>query len=142
MARTELVLLVGEDDAFPMYAEYLTHLKIEAIVRASPNQAIAALTEQRPLVIVTELAFGNNLDAGCDFLKAIRNQTSTAGAIIIVVSGFARAADATLAWRCGADQFFGKPLTPADLGTAVSTSTRPSARRYAPRVEWPAIHRR
>lgn len=113
------ILLVGEDDAFPMYAEYLRHRGLDVEVHTSPGEALTELDRLSPAVIVTELAFGQNPQRGCEFIAAVRQQPSSHKAAVIVVTGFARAQDAALAQECGADQFFVKPLVPDALGIAI-----------------------
>ena len=114
-----LILLVGEDDAFPMYAEYLGHRGLEVTVRTSPGEALTDLVRLSPAVIVTELAFEQDPQRGCRFIAAVRQDRNFENCAVIVVTGFARAQDAALAQRCGADQFFVKPLVPDALGTAI-----------------------
>ena len=113
------ILLVGEDDAFPMYAEYLRHRGLDVAVHTSPGEALTELAQLSPAVIVTELAFGQDPRRGCEFIAAVRQQPSSHKSAVIVVTGFARAQDAALAQRCGADQFFAKPLVPDALGIAI-----------------------
>jgi CheY-like chemotaxis protein len=134
MTLREAVLLVGEDDAFAMYAEYLAFQGLEAHARSSPAEALDALGQIQPSVIVSELVFRGGLAAGCEFLEAIRSDPSTREAIVIVVSGYVRSADAELARRYGADQFFVKPLLPEALSAAVRTAL--DSAREGRRPEW------
>ena len=113
------ILLVGEDDAFPMYAEYLRHRGLHATVHTSPAEALMELVQLSPAVIVTELAFGQDPRRGCEFIATLRQHPSGRTAAVIVVTGFVRAQDAALARQCGADQFFAKPLVPDALGGAI-----------------------
>ena len=107
------MLLVGEDDTPEMYASFLALQGIDAVISRSPVDAIVHLTITRPAVVVTELAFGRSVQAGCDFITAIRQHP--ASPIVIVVTGFGRAEDRALARRCGADRFFTKPFLPEAL---------------------------
>ena len=113
------ILLVGENDAFPMYAEYLGLRGFDVSLRTSPPAALNELTRSSPAVIVTELAFGRDPQRGCEFIAAARRHPSGQSCVVIVVTGYARAQDATLARRCGADQFFIKPLLPEALELAI-----------------------
>jgi CheY-like chemotaxis protein len=113
------ILLVGEDDAFPMYAEYLGHRGLDVSVRTSPGEALTDLVLLSPAVIVTELAFGQDPQRGGEFIATVRQDPRSQNCAVIVVTGFARAQDAALAQRCGADQFFVKPLVPDALGSAI-----------------------
>ena len=112
-------MLVGEDDAFPMYAEYLRHRGWNVTVHTVPGDALTDLVRLSPEVVVTELAFGQDLQRGCEFIATVRREPSGQQCVVIVVTGFARAKDAALARRCGADQFFVKPLVPDALGRAI-----------------------
>jgi CheY-like chemotaxis protein len=114
------ILLVGEDDAFPMYAEYLRHRGLEVTVRTSPDEALTELGRLSPAVIVTELAFGQDPQRGGEFIATVRQHPSgQRSAVVIVVTGFVRVQDAAFARQCGADQFFAKPLVPEALEIAI-----------------------
>jgi ActR/RegA family two-component response regulator len=58
------ILLVGEDDAFAMYAEFLQHRGLDTFLSTSPAEALAQLSTLRPAIVVSELAFGGDLQAG------------------------------------------------------------------------------
>jgi CheY-like chemotaxis protein len=127
-----VILLVGEDDAFPMYAEYLRLRGLDVSLHTSPPAALNEMARLSPAVIVTELAFGRDPQRGCEFIATARRHPSGQSCVVIVVTGYARAQDAGLARRCGADQFFIKPLLPDALELAVEqaldclrTSQRP-----------------
>jgi CheY-like chemotaxis protein len=109
------VLLVGEDDAFEMYGEFLRAHGLAATVWRSPADAILAIPDCRPDVVVTELVFDGRTRAGCQFISAVRQEPVTRDTIILVVSGYVRSEDRQLARQCGADRFFPKPLLPAAL---------------------------
>ena len=113
------ILLVGENDAFPMYAEYLRLRGFDVALHTSPPAALHELTRLSPAVIVTELAFGRDPQRGSEFIEAARRRPGGQSCVVIVVTGYARAQDAALARRCGADQFFIKPLLPDALGEAI-----------------------
>ena len=113
------ILLVGENDAFPMYAEYLRLSGFDVALHTSPPAALNELALLSPAVIVTELAFGRDPQRGSEFIAAARRHPSGQGCVVIVVTGYARAQDAALARRSGADQFFIKPLLPDALGEAI-----------------------
>ena len=117
--RVASILVVGEDDAFPMYAEYLRHRGLEVTVRTSPGEALTELGRLSPAVIVTELAFGQDPQRGGEFIATVRQHPSQRSAVMIVVTGFVRAQDAAFARQCGADQFFAKPLVPEALEIAI-----------------------
>jgi CheY-like chemotaxis protein len=113
------ILLVGEDDAFPMYAEYLRLRGLDVSLHTSPPAALNEMARSSPAVIVTELAFGRDPQRGGEFIAAARRHPSGQSCAVIVVTGYARAQDAALARRCGADQVFVKPLLPEALELAV-----------------------
>ena len=113
MAEAPSVLLVGEDDTPEMYASFLALQGIDAVISRSPVDAITHLSATHPAVVVTELAFGRSVSAGCDFITATRQHLPSP--IVIVVTGFGRAEDRALARRCGADRFFTKPFLPGAL---------------------------
>ena len=113
------ILLVGEDDAFPMYAEYLRLRGFEASLRTTPSDALDDLADLSPFVIVTELTFARDLQQGCEFIEVARRHLGGQSSVVIVVTGYGRAQDAALARDCGADQFFVTPLLPDALELAI-----------------------
>ena len=115
VATAHLVLLVGEDDAFDMYAEFLRAHGFSTTVRHSPEAAVDDLAQLQPAVVVTELAFGRSTRRGCEFIEALRQHPTGRLTAIIVVSGYVREEDREQARRCGADRFFMKPLLPDAL---------------------------
>jgi CheY-like chemotaxis protein len=138
------VLLVGEDDAFEMYAEFLRIQGLFATVSRSPGDAILAMPDTRPDVVVTELVFGGHTRAGCQFISAVRQDPVTQDTIILVVSGYVRSEDRQLARQCGADRFFPKPLLPGALLDEVrhGITCRRDHRRPRWNAPWPSGERR
>jgi CheY-like chemotaxis protein len=134
--RADSVLLVGEDDAFEMYGEFLRAHGLAAAVWRSPGDAILAIPDCRPDVVVTELVFAGHTRGGCQFISALRQEPVTQDTIILVVSGYVRSEDRQLARQCGADRFFPKPLLPgALLGEVLDAIT---CRREHRRPPWNA----
>ena len=70
------ILLVGEDDAFPMYAEYLRLRGLDVSLHTSPPAALNEMARSSPAVIVTELAFGRDPQRGGEFIAAARRLPS------------------------------------------------------------------
>jgi CheY-like chemotaxis protein len=130
------VLLVGEDDAFDMYGEFLRAHGLLPTVRRSPGDAILEIAVTPPDVVVTELVFGGRTGTGCEFISAIRQDSATRDSIILVVSGYVRAQDRQLARQCGADRFFAKPLLPLALLDEVLNGL--TCRRERRRPTWNA----
>jgi DNA-binding response OmpR family regulator len=134
MSTTASVLLVGEDDAFDMYAEFLRAHDFSTTVRHSPSAAIADLAEVQPAVAVTELVFERSTSRGCDFITALRQHSASRETVIIVVSGYGREQDRQMARECGADRFFMKPLLPDALLEQVQHAAL--CRREGRRPDW------
>jgi two-component system cell cycle response regulator DivK len=109
------VLLVGEDDAFDMYAEFLRAHDFSTTVKQSPDLAIEDLAQVHPAVVVTDFVFGRSTRRGCDFIAALREHPVSREIPIIVVSGYVRDEDRQQARQCGADRFFMKPWLPDAL---------------------------
>jgi CheY-like chemotaxis protein len=130
------VLLVGEDDAFGMYSEFLRMQGLSASVSRSPGDAILAIPEAPPDVVVTELAFGGHTRTGCQFISAVRQEPATKDTVILVVSGSVRSKHRQLARQCGADRYFPKPLSPSALLEEVLEAIR--FRREQRRPPWNA----
>ena len=136
MPARGLVLLVGEDDAFAMYAEYLRFRGVEADWRPSPAEALGDLSRLRPAIIISELVFGGRVENGCVFIQAIRDHPAAREAIILIVTGYVRAEDAALARTCGADQYFAKPLLPDALTHAVEEAFDALRSKRRPTWNW------
>jgi CheY-like chemotaxis protein len=130
------VLLVGDDHTFEMYGESLIAHGLAVTVCRSPGDAILAIPDSRPDVVVTELGFGGRTRVGCQFISAVRQEVLTQDTIILVVSGYVRAADRRLARQCGADRFFPTPLLPGALLGEVLDAIR--HRREQRRPTWNA----
>jgi CheY-like chemotaxis protein len=136
VAQAGSVLLVGEDDAFEMYAEFLRAQGLSATLRRSPGDAILEIPGTQPDVIVTELVFGGRTRSGCQFISAVRQEPVTHDTIVLVVSGYVRSEDRQLARQCGADRFFPKPLLPGALLEEVAHAL--TCRREHHRPTWNA----
>jgi CheY-like chemotaxis protein len=132
--RTGSVLLVGEDDAFDMYAEFLRAHDFSTAVRHSPDAAIADLAEVQAAVVVTELVFGGSTRRGYEFITALRQHPASRETVIIVVSGYGREQDRDRARQGGADRFFMKPFLPDALLEEVQHAAE--CRREGRRPDW------
>jgi CheY-like chemotaxis protein len=128
------VLLVGENDVFKTYADFLQTHGLVATVARSPGDALLEVVEAPPDVVVTDIAFGGQTRAGCRFITAVRQEPLTHDTIIIVVSRSGRRAARQLARQCGADWFFSKPLLPEALLEEVLDAI--AHRREQRRPEW------
>ena len=137
MPARGLVLLVGEDDAFAMYGEYLRFRGVDAQWRSSPADALGEMSRLRPAIVVSELIFAGRVDNGCAFIQAVRDHPAVREAIILIVTGYVRAEDAALARECGADQYFAKPLLPDTLMHAVEDAFDAIRRKRRPTWNWP-----
>lgn len=108
--RAPLVLLVEDDpDTREMYSEFLSHSGLRVSAAQSGDRALERIREQRPDVIVTDLAMPG-MD-GLELSRKVRSSVPTRDVPIIAVSGNAsdRARDA------GCDVVLEKPCTPDHL---------------------------
>lgn len=85
-----IVLLVDDDpDTRQMYATFLESSGMWVATAASPGEALAAMQDVKPDVVVTDMGFPGFSD-GVDFIRALKEQSSTHKTPSIVLSGRGR----------------------------------------------------
>ena len=128
------VLIVAGHDEREMYAEYLRANGIIVCEAADPVEADRCLNERMtPDVVITDLAFGGNAEAGDAFIRGLRFRLDDATSII-VVCGYSRGEDRERARRAGADVFLLTPALPSDVLYEVRRAL--ILRRSGRRLQW------
>jgi CheY-like chemotaxis protein len=105
-----LVLLVEDDeDTREMYSEFLIHSGLRVAEAPSGRRALERVREQRPDVVVTDIAMPG-MD-GLELSRRLRSDAPTRDVPIIAVSGNA----SERAREAGANVVLEKPCTPFEL---------------------------
>jgi CheY-like chemotaxis protein len=105
--RPPLVLLVEDDrDTREMYCEFLSQSGLRVTEAPSGRRALESAREQRPDVVVTDIAMPG-MD-GLELSRRLRSSAPTRDVPIIAVSGNA----SERAREAGADIVLEKPCTP------------------------------
>ena len=108
-AESPLVLLVEDDrDTREMYSEFLTHSGLRVAEAPSGRRALERVREQRPDVVVTDIAMPG-MD-GLELSRKLRSEAPTRDVPIIAVSG-----NASERARDCCDVVLEKPCTPDQL---------------------------
>ncbi len=105
--RSPLVLLVEDDpDTREMYSEFLSHSGLRVAEAPSGRRALESAREQRPDVVVTDIAMPG-MD-GLELSRRLRSSDPTRDVPIIAVSGNA----SERAREAGANIVLEKPCAP------------------------------
>ena len=113
-ARTATILVVDDhEDNREIYAATLRHAGYAVELACDGGEALAIAARSRPRIVVMDLGMPG-MD-GWEAIRRMREQTETASAHVIVVSGFADAASQKRAIEAGCDEFLAKPCLPRAL---------------------------
>ena len=109
-----IVLLVDDDrDTLDMYSTFLESSGMWVATATSPTQALEAVGEVKPDIIVTDLRFGGR-QSGAAFVHTLREQAATHDTPLIVLSGQATE-QLPAQMRSEADLLLVKPVLPDTL---------------------------
>jgi len=113
-----IILLVEDDpDTRDMYSVYSETQGLWVAGATNPAEAIQAVDELKPDLIVTDLGFDGQ-PLGLEFVDVLRRHDATAAVPVILLTG--RSPDAVPAeTRAQADLCLVKPVLPADLAKQV-----------------------
>ena len=113
------VVLVVDDfvDNREMYGEYLEHMGFRVLEAADGQTAIDLARQERPAAIVMDLSLPV-LD-GWEATRILKSDESTAGILIVVLTGHAEPPSRQRAIDAGCDEFMAKPCLPADLADKI-----------------------
>jgi len=110
----DLVLLIDPDaDTRQMYAEYLSHAGWDTEEAEDGREGLAKAISHRPAAIVTETRLPGM--SGLELCRLLRSDAATNTTPIVVVTGDASTASASLAATAGADAVLVKPCLPERL---------------------------
>jgi CheY-like chemotaxis protein len=109
-------VLVVDDfrDNREMYGEYLEHIGFRVLEAGDGERAIEIARAQRPAAIVMDLSLPG-VD-GWEATRVLKEDPSTAGIVILVLTGHAEQVSRARALAAGCDDFMTKPCLPIDVG--------------------------
>jgi CheY-like chemotaxis protein len=113
------ILLVDDyEDGREMYAEYLTFRGFRVITAASGPEAIEAVRQQLPLLILMDI--GMQGMTGTETLQFLREQHLCDDVPIVALTAFALESETTQALADGFQAVIPKPCMPDDLVTFIT----------------------
>jgi len=115
---TRVLLVDCFHDEREMYEHYLRFAGFDPVEVCEPAEALHIATSSKPDVIVTDALLQKGFD-GLELIRQLRCDQRTAGAIIIVVSGFVFPRHREKAEAAGCDVFLPKPCLPQTLVDAI-----------------------
>ncbi|QDV38997.1 PAS domain-containing protein [Tautonia plasticadhaerens] len=127
-ASRALRLLVVDDrpDMAHILSRMLRSEGHQVAVAGDAEEALEQARRLRPEVVISDIGLPGAVD-GYGLAEALRADPETASALLIAVTGYARADDRAKAFRCGYDEHLTKPLDFAALCDRLAqVSPRPS----------------
>jgi PAS domain S-box-containing protein len=121
LLRDLRVLLVDDEpDARELLSLILQSYEAEVNACASAAEALQALDEWRPDVMVADIAMP--VEDGYELMRKVRAREPERGGLIpaLALTAYARAADARRAIKAGYRAHISKPVEPVELATAVA----------------------
>ncbi|NOU30257.1 MAG: response regulator, partial [Polyangiaceae bacterium] len=128
LSRLSVLVLDDEPDARELLASMLGFRGARVRVASSVKEALAAIAEERPDVLVSDI--GMPLQDGYDLIERLRALPAEEGGALpaVALTAYARTADRTRALLAGFNAHLTKPVE-IDQLAAVITSIVPGARR-------------
>jgi two-component system, cell cycle response regulator DivK len=109
-----LVLVVDDyEDTRIIYAESLRFAGFEVAEAANGQEAVDIASSLYPDVVVMDLAMP--IMDGWEATRRLKSNPKTSSIRVMAVTGHSDAEHRLLAWRAGCDDFFSKPVLPAQL---------------------------
>jgi CheY-like chemotaxis protein len=114
IARAPLVLVVDDfEDARELYAASLVDAGFEVAEAANGQEALELVAGVRPVVVVMDMAMP--VVDGWEATRRLKTNPSTAGIVVIALTGHATGLGFAKAREAGADAVVAKPFLPGDL---------------------------
>ena len=120
----QVLLVDDQDDGRTLTSLVLTEAGASVTAVSSAGEALEWLEEQRPDVLVTDIALPG--EDGYALVSQIRRRETEHGGFVpaIALTGFARAEDRTRILAAGFQAHVSKPLDPAELTAAIAAVVR------------------
>ena len=122
--EVQVLLVDDQDDGRTLTSLVLTEAGASVTAVSSAGEALEWLEEQRPDVLVTDIALPG--EDGYALVSQIRRRETEHGGFLptIALTGFARAEDRTRSLAAGFQAHVSKPLDPAELTAAIAAVVR------------------
>src|SRR5690348_7166487 len=125
------ILVVEDDhDIAQLVARYLDRAGYTTHVLASGRDALRAIDQQPPDLVVLDLMLPH-VD-GLEVCRAVRGKAQTAAIPIIMLTARAEEADRIVGLELGADDYLSKPFSPGELVARVRALLRRAQRAGSP----------
>ena len=132
LSGLRVVVVDDEPDAREVITRILSRAGAETTSAASVRDALAAITRQRPDVIVSDIAMPN--EDGYDFVRILREMNPGLGGPIpaLALTAYAREEDKLRCLSAGFEAHLAKPVDPAELlGVVAHLAASSPGRRHA-----------
>jgi PAS domain S-box-containing protein len=125
-----IVIVDDQEDARDLLKAVLERYGGVVTVSASASEALAAVSSQRPDVVVTDIEMPGQ--SGYDFLRQLRSLSAHLGGLTpaVALTAYATVHDRVKVLRAGFQMHLSKPVQPAELAAVVASLARRAAPRY------------
>jgi DNA-binding response OmpR family regulator len=127
---TRILIVEDDRDIAELVAHYLEKAGFTTDVMSSGREALKAIAERPPDLIVLDLMLPQ-VD-GLEICRAIRSTDSTAAIPVIMLTARAEESDRIVGLELGADDYIAKPFSPNELVARVRALLRRAQRTPAP----------
>ncbi len=127
---TRILVVEDDPDIADLMRRYLQKAGFEVEVRGSGREALGAIAAAPPDLLVLDLMLPQV--SGLDICRSVRSTPRTADVPIIMVTARAEASERIAGLETGADDYIGKPFSPAELVARVKALLRRTARSTPP----------
>jgi DNA-binding response OmpR family regulator len=124
---TRILVVEDDRDIAELVSRYMEKAGFAVDVRSSGSDALAAIAERPPDLLVLDLMLPQ-VD-GLEICRAVRNNEKTAAIPIIMLTARAEESDRIVGLEIGADDYIAKPFSPNELVARVRALLRRSQRQ-------------
>jgi len=130
VVSTRILIVEDDRDIADLVAHYLGKAGFATDVMSSGREALKAITDRPPDLIVLDLMLPQ-VD-GLEICRAVRSQHNTAAVPIIMLTARVEESDRIVGLELGADDYIAKPFSPNELVARVRALLRRAQRGVAP----------
>jgi len=123
---TRILVVEDDPDIADLVGRYLRKSGFAVDVRGNGRDALAAITENPPALVVLDLMLPQL--NGLDLCRILRADEKTASIPVIMVTARADESERIAGLETGADDYLGKPFSPGELVARVRALLRRTAR--------------
>ena len=117
-----VMIVDDEKDSRELLRDFLLHCGAEVFTAASATEALAALEEFNPHILISDI--GMPEQDGYDLIRQVRGREKSAGAKripAVALTAYARVEDRMKAFSAGFQMHVPKPVEPAELGAVIAS---------------------